>query len=270
MCRFHLPFLPFVLSPFVHATASLFNHSSSPNVNFIRNTTAGTITFTTSRAVEPNEELCICYSADESKLWFLPTDQRPRPMTPSDDGDGSERLAAIVLSDDETEAERAAAKAKEAAREKARQTRREQGGSTHSAKELRREKWRKKMEKQKNAGDIVAPQPVRAASLLDGSAEPSPSTSEAASTPASSSAVVIPKAADLPPMLHSDSTARSRHEHVGPVVITPDLEWADAGPSEVPEAKWPVLRRAKGPVEYEEEAEDDNSAKSKLFCECRS
>jgi tRNA-specific adenosine deaminase 3 len=51
--------------------ASLFNHSRTPNVNFIRNTTANTISFRTVKRVEPGEELCICYSADESKLWFV-------------------------------------------------------------------------------------------------------------------------------------------------------------------------------------------------------
>ena len=50
--------------------ASLFNHSRSPNVNFIRNTKSNTISFRTVKTVQPGEELCICYSADESKLWF--------------------------------------------------------------------------------------------------------------------------------------------------------------------------------------------------------
>ncbi|WVF70791.1 hypothetical protein IAT40_005585 [Kwoniella sp. CBS 6097] len=56
--------------------ASLFNHSSSPNVNFIRSTSNGTIRFLTSRRVEKGGELCICYTADESKLWFVPADQK--------------------------------------------------------------------------------------------------------------------------------------------------------------------------------------------------
>ncbi|WVQ97140.1 hypothetical protein IAU59_004250 [Kwoniella sp. CBS 9459] len=58
--------------------ASLFNHSSSPNVNFIRSTANGTIRFMTSKRVEKGEELCICYSADESKLWFVPADQKKK------------------------------------------------------------------------------------------------------------------------------------------------------------------------------------------------
>ena len=63
--------------------ASLFNHSSKPNVNYIRDTKSGTITFTTCRRVHVDEELCICYSADESKLWFSPSHAGPNGTGPS-------------------------------------------------------------------------------------------------------------------------------------------------------------------------------------------
>ncbi|WWD18013.1 hypothetical protein CI109_102460 [Kwoniella shandongensis] len=52
--------------------ASFFNHSSRPNVTFIRNTPSSTIRFITCRRVEADEELCICYTPDETKLWFIP------------------------------------------------------------------------------------------------------------------------------------------------------------------------------------------------------
>lgn len=52
--------------------ASLFNHSSKPNVNFIRSPSTKTIRFVTAKTISPGEELCICYTADESKLWFTP------------------------------------------------------------------------------------------------------------------------------------------------------------------------------------------------------
>ena len=52
--------------------ASMFNHSSTPNVNFTCDHAKGTITFRTFRPVTAGEELCICYAADESKLWFTP------------------------------------------------------------------------------------------------------------------------------------------------------------------------------------------------------
>lgn len=259
-CSLTSPFYPPSSTPtttLFRLVASLFNHSSAPNVNFIRNFSTSTITFTTSRAVEPGDELCICYSADETKLWFLPTGERARARTPSDDGDGTERLGALVLSDDESAAERAAAEAKERARE----TRRQQGGSTHSAKELRKAKWRAKMEK-RGGEEIHAPQPVPAgsAAVLESSFSSS-STVPGSSYTASANLFPMTErvTADLPPALHSDVN-HSRHEHRGPVVVTPDLNWTDAGPSDVPEAHWGTLVRAKGPIELEEEAEDDNTA----------
>nr|XP_019049082.1 hypothetical protein I302_02863 [Kwoniella bestiolae CBS 10118]OCF28012.1 hypothetical protein I302_02863 [Kwoniella bestiolae CBS 10118] len=59
--------------------ASLFNHSSSPNVNFIRQFSNSTIKFITTKRIEKDEELCICYSADESKLWFVKSDSASDP-----------------------------------------------------------------------------------------------------------------------------------------------------------------------------------------------
>ncbi|GMK57869.1 hypothetical protein CspeluHIS016_0407030 [Cutaneotrichosporon spelunceum] len=237
--------------------ASLFNHSSTPNVNFVRNFAAGTITFTTSRAVDTDEELCICYSADETKLWFLPNGERPRPATPSDDGDGLERLAALQLAPDD--AEREAREDKERARE----TRRQAGGNTHSAKEARRAKWRAKQEKMRNGGnsEIVAPQPVAVASGSGLLSEPTSHRSQDSDrTVTSGSNTVFGQTetrADLPPPLHSDSN-KLRSEV--PAEVPPLLEWDEAGPSELPETQWGELRRARGPIEIEEEAEDDNSA----------
>lgn len=51
---------------------SLFNHSPTPNVSFKKDYTNGLMEFWTSRVIEEGEELNICYSADESKLWFKP------------------------------------------------------------------------------------------------------------------------------------------------------------------------------------------------------
>ena len=48
-------------------TGSLFNHSDSPNVSYSIDTATESIRFTTVRAVEPDEELCIF---DGSNLWF--------------------------------------------------------------------------------------------------------------------------------------------------------------------------------------------------------
>ncbi|KAK7048268.1 histone-lysine methyltransferase Set7, partial [Favolaschia claudopus] len=50
---------------------SLFNHSNSPNVSYTIDPSNDSIHYTTTRAVEPDEELCIYYG---SNLWFDPVD----------------------------------------------------------------------------------------------------------------------------------------------------------------------------------------------------
>lgn len=59
--------------------ASMFNHSPQPNVMFTRVAPRDTETnqypkliFTTIKSIKKGDELYICYSADESKLWFSP------------------------------------------------------------------------------------------------------------------------------------------------------------------------------------------------------
>ena len=45
----------------------MFNHSPTPNLNYIRDYSTGSIKYTTSREVQAGEELCIFYGP---KLWF--------------------------------------------------------------------------------------------------------------------------------------------------------------------------------------------------------
>ncbi|KAJ9113963.1 hypothetical protein QFC19_000159 [Naganishia cerealis] len=59
--------------------ASMFNHSPQPNVMFTRiapreseKTKYPTLIFRTTKPIKKGDELYICYSADESKLWFSP------------------------------------------------------------------------------------------------------------------------------------------------------------------------------------------------------
>jgi hypothetical protein len=52
-------------------TGSLFNHSDSPNVSHSIDTATESIRYTTVRAIEPDEELCIHYG---SNLWFQPAE----------------------------------------------------------------------------------------------------------------------------------------------------------------------------------------------------
>lgn len=48
---------------------SLFNHSETPNVSFILDTSTNSIRFTTARDINPDEEMCIFYGFN---LWFQP------------------------------------------------------------------------------------------------------------------------------------------------------------------------------------------------------
>ncbi|KAJ6508910.1 hypothetical protein C8R45DRAFT_1208497 [Mycena sanguinolenta] len=50
---------------------SLFNHSNFPNLSFIIDSSNHLIHYTTTRHIEPDEELCIYYG---SKLWFNPVE----------------------------------------------------------------------------------------------------------------------------------------------------------------------------------------------------
>ncbi|KAF7299058.1 Histone-lysine methyltransferase Set7 [Mycena indigotica] len=51
---------------------SLFNHSDTPNVSYTIQPDSDMIIYTTTRAIEQDEELCIYYG---SKLWFQPAGQ---------------------------------------------------------------------------------------------------------------------------------------------------------------------------------------------------
>jgi tRNA-specific adenosine deaminase 3 len=48
---------------------SLFNHADSPNVSYTLDTAIDCIRYTTTRQIEPDEELCIFYGLN---LWFRP------------------------------------------------------------------------------------------------------------------------------------------------------------------------------------------------------
>ena len=58
------------MSNFIH-TGSLFNHSDSPNVSYSIDSVTESIRYTTARAIQPDEELCIFYG---SNLWFKPAE----------------------------------------------------------------------------------------------------------------------------------------------------------------------------------------------------
>jgi len=67
---------------------SLYNHSNKPNVSFSIDTSSESITYTTCRDVEPDEELCIFYG---HQLWF---DNADAVACDSQIGQGDEDAAA--------------------------------------------------------------------------------------------------------------------------------------------------------------------------------
>ncbi|KAF8320630.1 uncharacterized protein EI90DRAFT_3001764 [Cantharellus anzutake] len=48
---------------------SLFNHSQTPNITFSLDYGTMSIRYTTSRALAPGDELCICYGREEDMWW---------------------------------------------------------------------------------------------------------------------------------------------------------------------------------------------------------
>lgn len=61
---------------------SMFNHSSKPNVGFIRDFKNGVIRYVTLREVKQDEELCISYG---SNLWFECDDDEQNTAEESED-----------------------------------------------------------------------------------------------------------------------------------------------------------------------------------------
>ena len=85
------------MSNFIH-TGSLFNHSDSPNVSYSIDTATESIRYTTARAIDPDEELCIYYG---SNLWFKPaeipiSDEHSRIDTELVEEDGWGGLSAVA------------------------------------------------------------------------------------------------------------------------------------------------------------------------------
>lgn len=78
---------------------SLFNHCAQPNVSWRRQAEQGTIAFTTARAIEAGEELCISYGV--GRMWWEPPGQRCATPPPTED---SEMAALAGLGGDETDA----------------------------------------------------------------------------------------------------------------------------------------------------------------------
>jgi tRNA-specific adenosine deaminase 3 len=71
-----------------YCPGSLFNHSSYPNVTYVIDPVDECIRYTSTRTVNPEEELCIFYG---HKLWFDPVDtaENSKPQVCLDQSDQS-------------------------------------------------------------------------------------------------------------------------------------------------------------------------------------
>ncbi|TYJ57619.1 hypothetical protein B9479_001701 [Cryptococcus floricola] len=257
--------------------ASLFNHSPKPNVNYIRSPQSRTIKFLASRSISPGEELCICYAADQSKLWFVPADERESAARKEENGEDSEddeeRIMGLEVEED-----------KEVERRRKERESRKAAASTSSIRTAG--SLQATSDSDSVPPPIQAPRPIRAPSF------PSLTSSPPASRPSSANnaAHAIPTNA-LPAPLHSSahkalsrrgtpasSPSRgsvSRHE---PDVssrssskqragLVPDLKWSDdewkdaKGRDKMPDGKvegvdYGETIRIKGPAESENDGED--------------
>ncbi|WVQ70994.1 hypothetical protein IAR50_000519 [Cryptococcus sp. DSM 104548] len=267
--------------------ASLFNHSPKPNVNYIRSPQSRTIRFLASRSISPGEELCICYAADQSKLWFVPADERASAACEEENGqeseDDEERIMGLEVEEDkEAERKRKERESRKAAASKS---------SIRTAGSLSRDA----SDSGPVSPPIQAPRPIRAPSFPSLTSSPPASRPPSTETAKISPAHAIPTNA-LPAPLHSsahralsrggtptsslsrggasgedlagqelDTSSRSSSKQRAGLV--PDLEWKDdewkdaKGRDRMPDGKvegvdYGETRRIKGPTESENDGED--------------
>ncbi|WWC99544.1 hypothetical protein V866_006448 [Kwoniella sp. B9012] len=252
--------------------ASLFNHSSSPNVNFIRQFSNSTIKFITSKNIEKGEELCICYSADESKLWFVKSDQAVNPtnsqdeMVSSEEEEGMEGFfSKIDLDEEDLVNEDGIAQKKE--REK-----RLEASQTRDVNGQLIKRKKKSTSSLLSSTNIQSPQPIP----FSNNAIAGPSTSASSSTASSrtstpSSSSIYPEASSgiitsLPPPLHSTKT-ESKSIDGRYMELTDQLDWDEeywTGTAPYPtgegrEDEFAEFIRIKGPAEREDEVDQDGT-----------
>ena len=254
--------------------ASMFNHSPHPNVNYIRSPPKGTITFLSSQPIAAGEELNICYSADESRLWFEPaydtpllpngnafhdvSEELPFPLTPDSSLSSETSTLSVIepLPQQRPDAEELRLDLLglglfgEPEEDRSDRTQRvaEALGSAASqarSRDQRREKYFKK--------HAVLSSVMRHGE--DGS-EAVRSYSPPSIPTLNSENLPYPKATELdrilPAPLHS--TGRTKRVNLEPVELTDDIIWDD----EIIPPAWNKMARIKGPTELREEAMDDD------------
>jgi len=191
-------------------------------VNFIRNPSTSTILFRTSRSVEAGEELCIYYSPDETMLWSTPAYSTHMNGDASLSEDEEEMIFPELGPEDLT-----------------RPPKQERAGQGKRKTKYFKKRIPSNQEKPNDEAVILSPQPV----AFTGSIVPDLQD--------------YPRP-DVPAPLHSGKNKVLRHEHVGPVVLTPDLDWREEkwfdgekereGSSSSNDS-WGEVVRIKGPAE---------------------
>lgn len=266
--------------------ASLFNHSSTPNVNFLRNYDNSTIRFAASRTIRADEELCISYAADESKLWFVKSDStdQPRGAISEDEVDAGglpQMDLDLFEGDDDDELrdkrERRSKAMEGVPRELGRRERRKADFLAKQKKLAARSDppTSEADSTAKSSGsiaEIVSPAPVR--SLPAAGSSSTPSRTSTPNYPAIPDRTV--SSPSLPPPLHS-TKGKSRHEQIGPVDVVPDLDWREEdwtssrsssrdGSAALEEEEWAGIERIKGFTEREEDQQlKDDQGLGKLI-----
>ncbi|WVQ85356.1 hypothetical protein IAT38_007521 [Cryptococcus sp. DSM 104549] len=255
--------------------ASLFNHSPRPNVNFIRSPSTRTIRFITSRRIEPHEELCICYTADESKLWFVPAgESSQRSSAARDHGVDSDEEAEEKLMGMQVEEDEGAVRARKE-REERREAARGRGGQGAGGKG-------KGKEEGEMPANLCAPRPIHPPSSSRSLRQSVPPPAAGSSSNNPSPSVPCPSAspkpqpqpsAILPEPLHSSShnqtkAAGTRHadKQRKPAELVKDLvfnmdEWQDEKGRDRKDKLEEVGRlgecmRVKGPAERENDGDE--------------
>ncbi|RXK42053.1 hypothetical protein M231_00775 [Tremella mesenterica] len=231
--------------------ASLFNHSSTPNVNYIRSFPESTITFSTSRPVKEGDELCICYNADESKLWFIPSSTIPNEPTYNDVQTHQPEESAFdaLFMDDDEVLNKPRLKPKNSI-------------VNMTQRDRRRLRFLEKQAYENlngDSNDFNIEKSLKSRSVdTKGLGRDEQEKIIISETPSESSTPAYPEmepiTTALPAPLHSIPGSRTRHQHMGPVVLSPELDLDVEDKGLLGNG---VVQRVRGTTEREEDGDGD-------------
>ena len=217
--------------------------------------------FLTAKRVNVGDELCICYTADESKLWFIPSAVDGASSTsagqiPSPPLSPQALVSSFDALFDESEDDMPQAESSAMAQHA------RNGGKTEDPAELRRPK--KESLKDKRRQRYLE----RAGKAEDGGPpETSANTAQTSAfmRPPESSNLLDPSHELTSPTLEatpSSRTAADRRARLQQRELDPELDWEAEGDGEKGHLAWGAMERVKGPTELEEDAEREDESLS--------